>query len=192
MNFTRSNCACKEKIRGFCLLFEQLCSPDALFASGSSVSRKAAPGRKEHVRATRPVCSILLVHLLNTDAKMAYRPRNALSLFIFTACLDWLYVLWVKIQFAMMINAWFVLIPLTGFFYFAFALIACFGIFKKQRFGVDLASGVIMFGAVSATISYLLVFNKYYLIDMCILPIILINLFTIIYLAYSRRYFQPD
>lgn len=123
---------------------------------------------------------------------MITRPTRVLIVFILLTTLNWLYVLWVKYQFVQLINAWFMLTPLIGFFYFAFAFLAALGLYKKVELGLDLAYGVILFGSISVTISYLLVYNRHFLINSCILPLLLINLCAIIYLAMNRGNFRGE
>ena len=123
---------------------------------------------------------------------MKAQPLKVLLLFILLVCLNWFYVLWVKHQFATMINAWFVLIPVIGFFYFTFAFIASYGLFTQKKFGLDLAYGVILFGTISVAISYMLVFNQYPWIDLMIVPIFFINLCIVMYMGLNRRYFLSE
>jgi hypothetical protein len=117
---------------------------------------------------------------------------TVLLFFVLQATLNWLYVLWIKYQFTMLVNAWFALIPLIGFFYVTFTLIAGLGLYQQKQFGLCLAYGVLLFGAISAAISYLLVFNRHPMIDAMIVPILLANLCIAIYMGKNRDYFRGD
>lgn len=123
---------------------------------------------------------------------MRWIPKCITLVFILITCLNWLYVLWVNYQFSMLINSWFVLLPLTGFFYFTFALIAVYGMMRQKQFGLTLAFVVILFGSISDAISYMVVFGQHFLIDMTVVPLILLNLLVVIYLSLNRKYFPDD
>ena len=123
---------------------------------------------------------------------MRAKPTIILLIFILLTCLNWSYVLWVKYQFYMLINAWFILLPVIGFFYFTFALIASCGLYQQKQYGLTLAYGIILFGSVSAAISYMLVSYRDFWIDTTIVPLLLLNMIIVIYMGLNKHYFPGD
>lgn len=123
---------------------------------------------------------------------MIKQPTATLLFFVLQATLNWFYVLWVKYHFTSLVNAWFALVPLIGFFYVTFSLIACYGLYKQKKFGLSLAFGVLMLGTISVAISFMLVFNRHPLIDAMVVPLFVVNLCIAIYLGINREYFRGD
>ena len=121
---------------------------------------------------------------------MRTTPKMILLIFILLASLNWSYVLWIKYQFHMLINSWFVLLPVTGFFYVTFAFIASCGLFQQKQYGLTLAYGIILFGTVSDAISYMLVCYRDVLVDATIVPLLLVNLLVIVLLGMNKHYFK--
>jgi hypothetical protein len=123
---------------------------------------------------------------------MIRQPAPTLIFFVLQAALNWFYVLWVKYQFSTLVNAWFALVPLIGFFYVTFCLIACYGLYQQKQFGLSLAFGVLVMGVISVAISFMLVFNRHPLIDAMIVPLFVVNLCIGIYMGVNREYFRGD
>jgi len=115
-----------------------------------------------------------------------------LIFFVLQASLNWLYVLWVKYCFVMLVNAWFALVPLIGFFYLTFLFIASCGLYKQKQFGFGIALGVLLFGAISAAISYMLVGNSNFFIGATIVPLFISNFCIALYMGKNRDYFRGE
>ncbi len=126
---------------------------------------------------------------MDTDSRL--RPWLVLFLFIVQAILNWLYTMWVK-SLVLFTNSWFVILPLFFYFYLAFAIIAAIGLYYRKSLGLTLAYCVLMFGNIIAVVSYSFIYNKYYIIEMLIIPLILINLCVIFYMALSHSYYLDD
>ncbi|RDI43394.1 hypothetical protein [Aquicella lusitana] len=120
------------------------------------------------------------------------RPVTVLLVFILQVFMNWLYVLWVKSQPDIISNAWFILTPILGYFYFTFTLIASIGLIYKKKFGLTLAYGVILFGVISVVMSYNAAFRGHYLIEVMIVPLITINFCVLLYMVFNQDYFKPD
>lgn len=126
---------------------------------------------------------------MDNDSQL--RPWLVLLLFILQAILNWLYTMWIK-SIVIYTNSWFVILPLFFYFYFAFTIIASIGLYYRKTLGLMLAYCVLMFGNIVAVVSYSFVYNKYYIIEMLIIPLILVNLCVIFYLALSHSYYKDD
>lgn len=121
-----------------------------------------------------------------------WRPRLVLFFFIAQVFINWLYILWIKALPGIVINSWFVVLPLMGYFYFAFALIASIGLYYRKQPGLSLAYAVIMFGAMACVISYNVVYGKNFLVEQFIIPVITFNFCIVLYMAFNQRYFQGE
>jgi hypothetical protein len=124
----------------------------------------------------------------NNDAN----PRLVLILFVAQVFINWLYISWIKAQPDIINNSWFVVLPLLGYFYLTFAFIASVWLYNKKQSGLILAYCVLMFGTTADVISYNVVFQKQWLIEQLIIPLITINLCVIFYMAYHQIYFKGD
>jgi hypothetical protein len=125
------------------------------------------------------------------DMNSQLRPILALSFFISQASIDWLYVLWVKTQ-PILNNSWFVVLPLMGYFYLTFTLIASYYMYKRNTIGLNIGYCVLMFGMITNVMSYSLVHQRHDMIEFLIVPLIITNLCVMAYMAYSQSYFQGD
>lgn len=125
------------------------------------------------------------------DNSSQLRPWLVLFLFILQAILNWLYTMWIK-SLVIFTNSWFVILPLFFYFYFAFAIIAAIGLFYRKSLGLMLAYCVLMFGNIVAVVSYSFIYNKQYVIEMLIIPLIVLNLCVIFYMALSHSYYKDD
>lgn len=121
-----------------------------------------------------------------------FRTVRALFLFVAMVFINWLYMLWIKYQPDIIINSWFVVLPMLFYFYFTFAFIAAVSIYQVKRFGIGLACCVLMFGMTASVVSYNVVYKREYLIEQLIIPLIILNLVVIFYLAYHQAYFKKD
>lgn len=119
-------------------------------------------------------------------------PIVVMLIFILQTSLNWLYVLWVKNQADIVINAWFALIPFFGFFHFAFAILALAGLYSRLKQGIALAAAVIVFGAICTVISYELAFKYHPLIDITLVPLLILNACSLIFIAFNQKYFQSE
>jgi hypothetical protein len=120
---------------------------------------------------------------------MQVRPNLALAFFITQTCVNWFYVLWVKSQ-PIINNAWFVLTPLIGYFYFTFAFIAAIWMYSRKAIGLNLAYCVLMFGSAIDVLSYSLVYRLDGIIETLIVPLVVVNLCVVFYMAYNQSYFK--
>ena len=118
------------------------------------------------------------------------KPRLVLLFFIAQVFVNWIYILWIKSQPDIIINAWFVVLPLMGYFYFTFAFIASVGLFYGKQPGLTLGYGVLMFGMMADVITYNLIYRQHNLLEQLIIPLIAINLCVIFYMAYNQQYFK--
>ncbi len=125
------------------------------------------------------------------DNDLQIKARLLAALFAIQAVLNWLYVLWVKAQ-PIINNAWFVVLPLIGFFYFAFAFIACVWIVTRKTIGINLAYCVLMFGSAVDVLSYSLIYNKDSFIEAMMLPLLITNFIVVFYIASKQKYFRNN
>lgn len=117
--------------------------------------------------------------------------KIAILLFIITACVDWAYIMWVKNQ-PIIDNAWFVITPLIAYFYFTFAIIAVTWMHYRIRLGLSIAYCVLMFGTAADVLSCSLVSKVNSTIEFMIIPLIVLNLFVVFYMAYNQCYFKDE
>ena len=101
-------------------------------------------------------------------------------------------MIWIKYQPDIIINSWFVILPMLFYFYFTFAFIAAVSIYQGKKFGIGLACCVLMFGTTASVVSYNVVYKREYLIEQLIIPLIILNLCVVFYLAYHQAYFKKD
>jgi hypothetical protein len=125
------------------------------------------------------------------DTENQIRPALFVALFALQTLLNWFYVIWVKAQ-PIINNAWFVVLPLIGFFYFSFAFIACIWMYYRKRIGINLAYCVLMFGASIDILSYSLIFQHGGPVAIAMLPLVVMNLCVVFYIAYHQKYFQNN
>lgn len=123
---------------------------------------------------------------------MVYKKYVMALLFSTQVVINWIYILWVKSQPDIIINAWFVVLPMIGYFYFTFALIANIGIINGEKLGITLAYCVLMFGSAASIISYNIIYNRNPVIEQFIVPLIVINILMVFYLAWNRGYCNKD
>ena len=119
--------------------------------------------------------------------------KPALVIFVFAAqvLINWLYNLWIA-ALPIVINSWFVMLPMLAYFYFTFALIAIIGLLKGTRVGLILAYGVLMFGATTNIVSYNVIYKLDTLMANMIVPMIVLNFCVICYMAVNNSYFKGD
>ncbi len=127
---------------------------------------------------------------MDNDSQL--RPRLVLFFFILQAILNWLYTMWIKSLVFFVNNAWFVILPLFFYFYLAFTIIASIGLYYRKTLGLMLAYCVLMFGNIVAVVSYSFIYKEQYIIETLIVPLIVVNLCVICYMAYSHAYYKDD
>ena len=127
---------------------------------------------------------------MNNNSQL--KPRLVLLFFIVLVILDWLYTIEVQSISVLINNSWFVVLPLLFYFYFAFAIVALIGLLYRKTLGLVLGYCVLMFGTVMAVVSYNFIYQKQYLIEDLIIPLIALNVCTIFYMAYSHCYYKND
>ena len=120
------------------------------------------------------------------DNGKQFTSRLILSFFITQVIINWLYMLWVKNQPDIIINSWFVVMPMVGYFYFTFAFIASVWLFYRKQVGLYVAYGVLMFGTASAVLSCNIASGRNYMIEQLIIPLIAINLCVIFYTPFMH------
>jgi hypothetical protein len=118
--------------------------------------------------------------------------KFVLIIFIAQIIINTIYMLWVKHQPNIILNSWFVLMPLLGYFYFTFGFIAAAFMYQKKRLGLNIGFCVMLFGIVSVVISYFAAYQKNDLINMMIIPLIVINCCVFIYMAFNQSQFTSD
>lgn len=119
-----------------------------------------------------------------------FKPRLVIFFFVLMVVVNWLYTLWVELIPEIVINSWFVLMPLLCYFYFTFAFIALVGLYKRKQFGVNLAYGVIMVGSAMSVISYNIIYKRHFLLESLIVPLLAVNLCVIFYIMANQKYFK--
>jgi len=73
---------------------------------------------------------------------------------------NWTYANYMKYMFITVNSAWFKVLPVLGFFYFAFAVISLYYIYRRESIGFALGCTVILFGVMADVLSYVQV-NQY-------------------------------
>ncbi len=118
--------------------------------------------------------------------KICAQPR--LWIFIAIILMDWLYVIIVQRQPNIGINAWFVLFPFISLLYFAASLISVLGLAAKSSFGTAFSCCTILFGAISASISYNLAYRHAHpLIESVFVYLLIINAISLLYIGFSKN-----
>jgi len=112
-----------------------------------------------------------------------------LLIFILQVLIDCFYSVWIKSQPGMEYYAWFYILPLLFFFYFALAFIASIALYNRSKFGLMLAYCILMFGSTTSVISYYFIYRKQPIIEMLIIPLIILNLCVIFCMVYNRSCF---
>jgi hypothetical protein len=125
------------------------------------------------------------------DMTTQLRPIYALCFFVSQASLDWLYVLWIKAQ-PIINNSWLVVIPIMGYFFLTFTLIAAYYMYMRSKLGLNIGYVVLLFGMIADVMSYSLVHQRHDLIEFLIVPLIITNLCVMAYMAYSQTYYTID
>src|SRR3990167_6242 len=120
------------------------------------------------------------------------KPRLVIGFFTTLVMINWLYTLWVEMVPEIVINSWFVVMPMLGYFYFTFAFIALIGLYKRKQFGVMLAYGVIMFGSTVDVISYNIIYKRHFLLEQLIVPLLAVHLCVIFYIMRNQSYFKGN
>ena len=118
-------------------------------------------------------------------------PTLVITIFVAQVIVNWLYNLWVA-ALPIVINSWFVMLPLLGFFYFTFAFISAIGMYKRTKIGLMLAYGVLMFGATTNIISYNVIYKQNAMMENMIVPMMVLNFCVICYMAVNNSYFKGD
>lgn len=124
------------------------------------------------------------------DNSSDFKARLVMFFFVFQVIVNWLYCAWVDDLPNIIINSWFVVMPLIGYFYFTFAFIAFIGLYQRKQYGVTLAYGVLLVGSMVDVISYNIVYKKHFLIEQLIIPLLALNLIVIFYIMRNQSYFK--
>jgi len=74
--------------------------------------------------------------------------------FILIVSANSIYVYYLKHTFETVNSAWFLMAPLIGYVYFAFAIIACVYIYRRDKLGYALTYPVILIGMIADVLSY--------------------------------------
>lgn len=120
-----------------------------------------------------------------------FKPTIVIAVFIAQVVINWLYNLWVA-ALPIVINSWFVMLPMLAYFYFTFALIATVGLVKRTKVGLMLAYGVLMFGATTNIVSYNVIYKVDSLMANMVVPMIVLNFCVICYMAVNNSYFKGE
>jgi hypothetical protein len=126
------------------------------------------------------------------EKNTARSPTMVLLIFITQVLLNWAYILWVQYQPDIILNSWFVVIPLVGYFYFTLAFISAAFLYQMKKLGLSLGYCVNLFGTISTVISFLAAGNKNVFISFLIIPLIIVNACVIIYMAYHQASYQNN
>ena len=97
--------------------------------------------------------------------------------YIVLVLLDWFYVMAIKSQMEAVATAWFVIVPLLGYFYFAFAIFSLFFMYARQRLGIALGCFVLLFGAILDVITFNFIYSHLdgVLFELIIISLIVLN-----------------
>ncbi|VVC75599.1 hypothetical protein AQUSIP_08890 [Aquicella siphonis] len=120
------------------------------------------------------------------------KSKMIVTLFLCQVFMNWLYVAWVQSHIFTSAHAWLAILPLFGYFYIVFTILASIELLHKTRLGLGLAYSVIMFGIVCAVISYSMVYKQDYVFGWVITPLIAVNFAVVFYLALNQTYFDSD
>jgi hypothetical protein len=123
------------------------------------------------------------------DNTSSFKPRFILIVFIIQVLINWFYSVWIKSQPDLALCAWFMVMPLIFYFYFALAFIAAIGLYYLNTLGLMLACFILLFGSTTSVISYIFIYRKEPLIEMLIVPLVIVNLLVIFYMASNKKYF---
>jgi len=108
--------------------------------------------------------------------------------FIAIILADWFYVIIVQRQPNININAWFVLFPFISLLYFAASLISLLGLAAKSTVGTAFACSTILFGSISASISYSLVSkHQHALIESVFVYLLILNAISLLYIGFYKK-----
>ncbi|HTM63033.1 MAG TPA: hypothetical protein VL360_00875 [Gammaproteobacteria bacterium] len=118
------------------------------------------------------------------------RPKLVMFFYITQVIVNWMYIFWVQTLPGFIINAWFVVLPLIGYFYFTFAAIATIGLWYRIQSAFILAICVLMFGITADVISYGLIYKIHFLLEHLLLPLLAVNACVIFYMIYNQSYFK--
>ena len=120
------------------------------------------------------------------------RPTLVLPVFIIQVFMNWFYIFWVKCQPDIILNSWFVVLPLLDYFYFTFAFISAYFLYLRKSLGLMLGCAVLMYGMVSVVVSYYAAYNKNDLIEVAIIPLIILNCCVILFMAHYQSFYKTD
>lgn len=121
-----------------------------------------------------------------------FNPTLVAGAFIIQVLLNWAYVLWIKKLFEEVVTAWFLIVPLFGYFYFTFAIIALAFICQKKRLGLALACFVLIFGLIIDVVSYGSVFKLSGLYELFIIPLIVLNCLMLLFVVSCKSGFKDE
>lgn len=110
-----------------------------------------------------------------------------LYLFIFLVIINWLYVIWIQYESNTISSAWITLLPLFGYFYFAFTFVASIELYHRTKLGLSLAYSIIIFGIICAVTSYGFAFKSNSLYGWVITPLLGINLLIILIMVFKQK-----
>jgi len=117
-------------------------------------------------------------------------PLLIIFTFLLVLAMDWVYVYVVRAQPQIIVNGWFYLFPLMTFFYCAFAFIALLGLIYRNKQGLMLAFAVLLFGALSTAISYILTSNSLILLQQMFIVVGVINALQMLFMAMNTKYYR--
>lgn len=128
------------------------------------------------------------------DNNSQLKPRFVLFFYILLVILNGLYVIRIRsvADINIMSKSWFVILPMLFYFYLAFAIIAGIGLFYRKTLGLMLGYCVLMFGNVMAVVSYSVIYQNEYFMEILIVPLIAVNLCVIFYMAFNHSYYKDD
>lgn len=115
-----------------------------------------------------------------------------IGLFSTLVVMDWLYVRWIKQLFEEVATSWFLIVPVLGYFYVTFAVIAIVYMRQKKQLGLVLGCIVILFGMIADVMSYAAVFKMSGMYELLIIPLIVFNCIMLIFLIGCKDNFKKD
>ncbi len=110
------------------------------------------------------------------------------SAFIVVILLDWYYAFAVQYQPGIVISSWSVVFPFVSLFYGVFSVIATYGLYHRKPWGLRLGSFMILYGAISAMLSFGVAFRTYPGVQQLYVALLILNCLVLLYIGVYYYY----
>ena len=108
---------------------------------------------------------------------------SVLAVFVMVVLTDWYYAYVVQFQPDIIINAWSVVFPFLSVFYLFFSIVAFNGLYNKKPWGLQLASFMMVLGAVFSILSYALAYKYYPIVETFVILLLIMNFITLVFMG---------